>query len=89
MAYEPRPGDATAWPKKDSDHEKAPDFKGSIIAHRDIKAGEKVSLALWWKGERNPRFLGGKVEDWRQPQASKPAQAAEPPPASLDDEIPW
>lgn len=80
MAYERRPGDAVAWGKKPGDHEKAPDYSGDFIAHRDIKAGEKIRLSLWSKGT----FLSGKVEDLR---AKNTAQSK--PAAALDDEVPF
>jgi hypothetical protein len=86
MAYESKPGDAVAWPKDKDASEKAPDFKGSFIAHRDIKAGEKISLALWKKDKGRGEFLSGKVEDFR----TKPAEMVRGGGASpMDDDIPF
>jgi hypothetical protein len=62
MAYEPRPGDASLF-ENDSSNERAPHWKGYIVAHRDIKAGEKVSLAMWKRNGARGTFLSGKVSD--------------------------
>lgn len=81
--YESKPGDAVAWPKREDDNPKGPDFKGSIIAHRDVKAGEKLNLALWKKDAGRGVFLSGKVSDW---SIAKPAADA---PADDGADIPW
>ncbi len=71
MAYERSPGDVVAWPKKPGAHEKAPDFSGDIIAHRDIRAGEKIRLSIWKKAGAKGTFLTGKVEDLRATDTSQ------------------
>ena len=49
MAYEPKDGDGTLSVNKYKTLDKHPDITGSITAHRDLKAGEKVSLGGWDK----------------------------------------
>lgn len=73
MAYESKPGDAVAWAKDATANEKAPDYKGSIIAHRDIKKGERISLALWLKDAGRGAFLSGRVEDYRTKTTPSPS----------------
>lgn len=85
MGYESRPGDAVAWARREEDNPKGPDFRGSIIVHRDVKAGEKISLALWKKDAGRGVFLSGRVEDFKtRPQAAP----TDNPPAD-DDHIPF
>ena len=52
-----------------------PRLKGSFYAHRDIKAGEQVDIALWDSNSENPKApaLKGKISDKFEPQASAPA----------------
>lgn len=71
-----------------SGNERAPKYKGHVFAHRDIKKGEKVALALWENepGERRPTFRG-KVEDIRQQPAAQEAPPPGPPPPDFDDEL--
>ena len=52
-----------------------PRLKGSFYAHRDIKQGEQVDIALWDGNSENPKApaLKGKVSDKFTPEASAPA----------------
>jgi hypothetical protein len=82
--YEPKPGDVSAFRNDKKGNEKAPDLKGYVMAHRDIKAGEKIELALWERrGKQGGFFYSGKVSDPRQRQ--EPAQSG----GELDDSIPF
>ena len=85
-----------------SDNPKAPQFKGKIYAHRDIRAGEEVSLSLWSNqranphgpdyNEKAPRFTG-RIEDKYDPNVrSQPANASaesRSQPDDFDDDIPF
>jgi hypothetical protein len=62
MAYEPRPGDGTLF-KADKKSEKAPDFTGNLILHRDVKAGETIRLAAWSKEGPKGWFYSLKASD--------------------------
>lgn len=66
MAWEARNGDGTLY-ENDRKEGRQPDYSGWIIAHRDIKAGEKLNLAGWWKGglEGRAKFLSLKMSDVR------------------------
>ena len=67
--YEPKPGDVSAFRNDKKGNEKAPDFKGYLVAHRDVKAGEKIELALWERrGKQGGFFYSGKVSDPRPKQ---------------------
>lgn len=61
-----------------------PDRTGYILAHRDIKAGEKLSLAGWIKGDPKKPILSLKMSDVRGRE-----QATEQPRSDLDSEIPF
>ncbi len=63
-------GKVSIW-KNESDNPKAPKWSGSIIAHRNIREGEEIRIALW-SAEGNPKhenhnarapWLRGKVSD--------------------------
>ena len=60
-----------------------PWVRGTIVAHRDIEAGEELDLSLWINRSENPRApkLTGKVQD--KYQANAPVAAPEP--AMIDD----
>jgi hypothetical protein len=83
-------GTASLW--KNDKYEaggKAPRLKGQVYAHRDIKAGEKISIALWDGASDNPKapVLRGKVEDVYKADAGQPMATPSAPPVS--DEIPF
>lgn len=61
MRYKAKPGDVSLFENEKAGHEGAPDHRGYFIAHRDIKAGEKVELVLW-SGRPN-RSFGGRLSD--------------------------
>jgi len=71
---------------------KQPYVKGHLIAHRNIKAGEKISLALWVNQSENEKApkLSGMISDPYQGDGksvkAKPAPAAEP---DFDDDLPF
>ena len=68
MSYD-NTGKASLW-KNQSDNEKAPILKGTLFAHRDIKAGEPFELALWRNQSDNPKAptLTGKLSDKQERQ---------------------
>ena len=91
-------GKVSLW-KRDADApEKAPALKGTVYAHRDIKAGEKLDLALWRNDSTNERapMLTGKISDPFKPentQAEPQNDGFRQPPAPdndfADDDIPF
>ena len=94
MAWEPRDGDGTLY-ENDRKEGRQPDYSGWVLAHRDIKAGEKLNLAGWWKGglEGRAKFLSLKMSDVRgQEPTAEPTKEPmkEPPPLDdLDDKVPF
>ena len=84
-------GKIALW-TNESDNDRAPDYKGHAYAHRDIKKGEKVAVALWENepGDRRPA-LRGKMEDFRVKQAEQPAPPSDSAPFhdDLDSGIPF
>lgn len=66
MAYEPNPGDGALFANKNATSDKAPQATGYVIAHRDIKAGERLRLAAWTKGGGDRgKFQSLKMSDER------------------------
>jgi len=83
MAYEQKPGDISVFKNTPKDGRelspRAPNLTGYMIAHRDIRAGEKLEVSLWSRESSNGgnKFLSGQVQDPYQPQPSSPPQSAE------------
>ena len=78
-------GKVSLW-KNDSENPKAPAYKGTAVAHRDIREGEVLDLALWKNDSDNPRApqVTGKLSD----KQAKQAEAAKPD-APFDDALPF
>ena len=76
MAYQAMPGDVSIF-RNESNNERATTMKGYAIAHRDIRAGEKLDLAVWNKTPQNggDAFLSGKISDPYQQTDSPPPQS--------------
>lgn len=88
MNYTAKPGDGTLFVNNYKDADNKPDRTGYVIAHRDIKAGEKVALAGWIKGGSEGRdpFLSLRMSDVRgREESPEPA----PEPAPDDSTIPF
>jgi len=69
-------GTVALWPnEKYLEGGPHPRFKGHAYAHRDIKAGEQIDIAVWDGGSENPKApaLKGKVSDKFTPETSAPA----------------
>lgn len=67
-----RPGDVTLF-KNTKINEKSPDHSGYVIAHRDIKAGEKIGISLWNGKPGSSKTLGGSVKDYYAKDPKKEA----------------
>jgi len=66
----------------------APVMKGHFYAHRDIRAGEKIEVALWHNASENPNAPSakGKIQDPWQPEG----QSSAPPQDDFEDsELPF
>lgn len=74
MPYDPKPGEVSLFETEKMGRESAPDHQGYFIAHRDIKAGEKIAIALWAGRPNSARSFGGKVADLSKPLPGKPKQ---------------
>jgi len=102
MAYEGKPGRGGVWPNK-SDNSQAPVFKGHFLAHRDIKAGERVDLALFQNTSANAQapaydvkvqdpWVKGEQREKRVEQARQVVQPRRAPvdtAEDFDDDIPF
>lgn len=64
MPYEAKPGEIALFETEKMGNERAPDYRGYVIAHRDIKVGEKLSIALWRGRSDSARSFGGAIGDF-------------------------
>jgi len=65
MAYEPRLGDGALFRNDRRETDKHPNATGYVIAHRDIKEGEKLNLAAWTKDGGKGKFQSIRMSDVR------------------------
>lgn len=69
MPYEPKPGDAACWKGEGG---AKPILKIKVTAHRNIREGEEVELALWTNDykdrEGQPDFKGKMQDKWVNPK---------------------
>ncbi|MBW6425444.1 hypothetical protein KX729_28920 [Rhizobium sp. XQZ8] len=72
MGYEAKPGEVCLFENEKMGREAAPDHQGYLIAHRDIKAGEKIAIALWCGKPNSARSFGGRVSDLKADVKSTP-----------------
>ena len=88
MAYEPKPGDGALFANQNRNSDNAPNATGYVVAHRDIKAGERLRLAAWTKGGGDRgKFQSLKLSDERQrdtPVMDNGQQGRD-----IDDDIPF
>lgn len=93
MSYEPKPGDIAVFPNKYHEAgDNKPNGKGYLIAHRDIKQGEKLEVALWTKTSDKGKFQAGKVSDFRQREESQQPRPVQHPADDVppfDDSVPF
>ena len=100
MAYEPKDGDGTLSVNKYKTLDKHPDITGSITAHRDLKAGEKVSLGGWDIIGPYGSFFSIQMTDFVETKKNESAgyqnkrsyedlEKPETIPEELDDKIPF
>lgn len=77
-------GQVSLW-KPESDNPKAPAYRGTVIAHRDIREGEEIEIALWPNHSDNPKApkVRGKVSDKYRPEQQPDAAP------DFDDDIPF
>ena len=90
MAYDNKPGDVALFkfqPKDFREGVQYPSMTGYMVAHRDIREGDRVELAVW---RREPKaggtpFLSGQSSDPRPANGAGSSSS----PASSRDEIPF
>ena len=72
MTFEPKPGDGALFANKNKKSDKSPQATGYVIAHRDIKAGEKLNLAAWTKDAGKGKFQSLRMSDVKGREESRP-----------------
>lgn len=78
MAYEPKPGDGALFANEQRSKDTQPNATGYLVAHRDIKAGERIRLAAWTKSGTHGRFQSIRASDEREKQEQSYTDAAQP-----------
>lgn len=81
--FKTEPGKGSLWDGKGS----GPTLSGYVCADRDIKAGDKIPLALWKrekKTETSPSY-GVNVDRWKETQR-QPVEAGEKPQETFQDD---
>ncbi len=73
MLYQPKPGEICLFENEKAGHENAPDHRGYFVAHRDIKAGEKIPIALWAGKRGSARTFGGSISERQSSDADTAA----------------
>jgi hypothetical protein len=71
LRYEPKPGDVCLFENEKAGHDTVPEHQGYFVAHRDIKAGEKIPIALWSGRPGSIRTFGGKITEGLPSDARK------------------
>lgn len=59
--YQQKPGDIVAYKEKEKRNDRAPDWKGTMIVPEGARAGDKLEVAFWAKGN-NGTMLAGSVK---------------------------
>lgn len=89
MPYEQKPGYGALFHNDKPKGENPPLYKGTIAAHRDIKAGEQLELAAWLRESQSKlKYLSLKMSDPYK-AAPQTAPQREPGADDPDDSIPW
>ena len=95
MAYTPKPGEGALFKNEQRNADNQPNARGYVVAHRDIKAGEKLELAAWTRDGAKGKFQSLKMGDPRPAQGTSrgngaPVRRQEPDlPPDFDSEIPF
>ena len=90
MPYETKPGDVALFkfePKNFRKDVAYPSMTGYMIAHRNIREGEKIDLAVWTREPKSggAKFLSGEAKDPYQPNGN----GASSPPSQQADDMPF
>lgn len=62
--YEQAPGRGVLL-SKEKQHEKAPDYKGTLTLDQDYKAGDQIKLSAWTKQSRVGQLISIAVDNWK------------------------
>lgn len=88
MTYSPKPGQGGLFKNDRKTEDKHPTMKGYVIAHRDIKDGERLDLAAWTKDGKDGKFFSLRMSDSNRPD--EPATTRDDAPSNPDeDPIPF
>lgn len=90
MSYDDR-GKVSLWKNDTQGNDKAPVAKGTVVAHRDIKEGERLNIALWKSDNQNPKApsMTGRISDPPYLQPGGPPEQKAPPYLQKENDTPF
>ena len=89
MSYEPKPGQGALFKNEYKTSDSHPGMKGYIIAHRNIKMGERLELASWKKDGGKGPFMSLKMQDSKPKEAEPKEQRGANATPDLNDDVPY
>ena len=63
--YKNGPGQGSFFPVKNKKHEKAPDWKGTMLLSEDYKAGQTLKIAGWTKNTPKGQLISLSEDNWK------------------------
>lgn len=63
MSYTAKEGDGALFKNDNRKTDKHPNATGYVIAHRNIRRGEKLNLAAWTKDGKSGKFQSLRMSD--------------------------
>ena len=84
-----KPGSGALFKNDFKTTDSHPGMKGYIIAHRNIKMGERLELASWKKDGGKGPFMSLKMQDSKPKDAEPNEQRGGNAVPDLNDEVPY
>ncbi len=74
MAFEPKPGQGALFKNERKTADNHPNATGYIVAHRDIKMGERLDLSAWTKESTKGKFQSLSMRDHQPKKAGEKSE---------------
>ena len=83
--YKQKEGTGVLFCNDDKKHEKAPDYKGKIIADRDYSKGSEIKISGWRKKTPRNHLISLSVDNYKAQDQDRQW----PKPVNEDEEVPF
>jgi len=83
--YKQKDGTGVLFCNDDKKHEKAPDYKGKIIADRDYSKGSEIKISGWRKKTPRNHLISLSVDNYKAQDQDRQW----PKPVNEDEEVPF